>query len=78
MDQMSFDDLINKQENKYYKNRWYALCEYKGKGKNKKPYQIQASQSKEKLLDRKDSLEFEYPDREYDVRTTLEFDKMRK
>ena len=25
---------------------WYALCEYKGKGKNKKPYQIQASQLK--------------------------------
>lgn len=57
---------------------WYALCEYKGKGKNKKPYQIQASQYKEKLMDRKDSLEIEYPDREYDVQTTKYFDKMRK
>lgn len=51
---------------------WYALCEYKGKGKNKKPYQIQASQYK------KDSLEIEYPDREYDIQTTKYFDKMRK
>lgn len=57
---------------------WYALCEYKGKGKNKKPYQIQASQYKEKLMDRKDSLEIEYPDREYDIKTTVEFDKERK
>lgn len=57
---------------------WYALCEYRGKGKNKKPYQIQASQYKEKLMDRKDSLEIEYPDREYDIKTTVEFDKERK
>ena len=47
---------------------WYALCEYKGKGKNKKPYQIQASQYKEKLLDRKENLENEFPDREYDIK----------
>lgn len=59
-------------------NKWYALCEYKGKGKNKKPYQIQASQHKEKLLDRKDSLELEYPDREYAVKLTTTFDKERK
>ena len=57
---------------------WYALCEYKGKGKNKKPYQIQASQYKEKLMDRKDSLEIEYPDREYAIKTTREFDKEMK
>ena len=57
---------------------WYALCEYKGNGKNKKPYQIQASQYKEKLMDRKDSLEIEYPDREYAIKTTREFDKEMK
>lgn len=59
-------------------NKWYALCEYKGKGKNKVPYQVRASQYMEKLMDKKDSLEAEYPDREYDIKTTLEFDKMRK
>lgn len=59
-------------------NKWYALCEYKGKGKNKKPYQIQASQYKEKLMDRKDSLELEFPKAEYEVNLTTEFDKMRK
>lgn len=59
-------------------NKWYALCEYKGKGKNKVPYQVQASQHKEKLLDRKDSLELEYPDREYAVKLTTTFDKERK
>lgn len=57
---------------------WYALCEYKGKGKNKIPYQIQASQYKEKLMDRKDSLKIEYPNREYVIKTTVEFDKERK
>lgn len=59
-------------------NKWYALCEYKGKGKNKKPYQIQASQYKEKLMDRKDSLELKFPKAEYEVNLTTEFDKMRK
>lgn len=59
-------------------NIWYALCEYKGKGKGKKPYQIQASQHKEKLLDRKESLEINNPNNEYAVKTTLEFDKERK
>lgn len=59
-------------------NKWYALCEYRGKGKNKKPYQIQASQYKEKLMDKKDSLEIEYPDRDYAIKTTKEFDRIRK
>lgn len=59
-------------------NKWYALCEYKGKGKNKKPYQLQASQYKEKLMDRKDSLELEFPKAEYAVKLTTEFDEMRK
>ena len=78
MGQMSFDDLIDEKQNEYNKNKWYALCYYKGKGKNKVPYQIQASQYKEKLMDRKDSLEIEYPDREYDIQTTTYFDKLRK
>ena len=59
-------------------NKWYALCEHRGKGKNKKPYQIQASQYKEKLMDRKDSLGLEFPKAEYEVNLTTEFDKMRK
>lgn len=59
-------------------NKWYALCEYKKSGKKKRPYQIQASTSKEKLLDRKDSLEAEYPDREYAIKLTTTFDKERK
>lgn len=59
-------------------NKWYALCEYRGKGKNKKPYQIQASQYKEKLMDRKDSLELEFPKAEYAVKLTTTFDEERK
>lgn len=57
---------------------WYALCEYKGKGKNKRPRQIQASQYIEKLEDRMARLKDEYLDREYDIQTTKYFDKMRK
>lgn len=75
MSQMSFDDLMNKEEIEYNKNKWYALCEYKGKGKNKRPYQIQASQYIEKLEDRMVRLQDEHPDREYAIKTTLQFDK---
>ena len=35
MGQMSFDDLINEKENKYHKNRWYALVNTKVKGRIK-------------------------------------------
>jgi len=72
---MSFDDLVNEQKTEHNKNKWYALCEYKGKGKNKRPYQIQASQYIEKLEDRMIRLQDEYPDREYEIMTTLEMDK---
>lgn len=58
-------------------NKWYALCEYKGKGKKKMPYQIRASQNKEKLLDMKDRLEADNPDREYSIKLTKTFDKER-
>lgn len=58
-------------------NTWYALCEYKKSGRKKVPYQIQASVHIEKLEDKKDSLELEYPDREYSVKKTTDFDKER-
>lgn len=59
-------------------NTWYALCEYKGKGKNKVPYQLQASVNIDKLEDRMLSLQEQNPDKEYAVKTTKEFDKERK
>lgn len=78
MDQMSFDDLINKQENEYHKNRWYALCYYDKVGKKKIPRQVRAHRDISVLEELRERLEERNPDKEYDIKTTLEFDKIRK
>ena len=78
MDQMSFDDLINKQENEYHKNRWYALCYYDKIGKKKMPRQVRAHRDITVLEELKERLEERNPDKDYSIKTTLEFDKIRK
>ena len=77
MDQMSFDDLINKQENEYHKNRWYALCYYDKVGKKKIPRQVRAHRDISVLEELRERLEERNPDKEYDIKTTLEFDEIR-
>lgn len=57
---------------------WYALCYYKGKGKNKTPYQIRASRNKDKLLEIMERAKERNPDTEFKVKQTREFDKIRK
>ena len=78
MDQMSFDDLINEKQNGYDKNKWYALCYYDKVGKKKIPRQVRAHRDISVLEELKERLEERNPDKEYDIKTTLEFDKIRK
>ena len=78
MDQMSFDDLINEKQNEYDKNKWYALCYYDKVGKKKIPRQVRAHRDISVLEELKERLEERNPDKEYDIKTTLEFDKIRK
>ena len=78
MNQMSFDDLINEKQKDYDKNKWYALCYYDKVGKKKMPRQVRANRDISVLEELKERLEERYPDKEYDIKTTLEFDKIRK
>lgn len=78
MDQMSFDDLINEKQNEYDKNKWYALCYYDKIGKKKIPRQVRAHRDISVLEELKERLEERNPDKEYDIKTTLEFDEIRK
>ena len=77
MDQMSFDDLINEKQNEYNKNKWYALCYYDKVGKKKIPRQVRAHRDISVLEELRERLEERNPDKEYDVKTTLEFDEIR-
>ena len=78
MDQMSFDDLINKQEKEYNKNRWYALCYYDKLGKKKIPRQVKAHRDITVLEDLKERLEERDPEKEYAIKLTSEFDRILK
>lgn len=78
MDQMSFDDLIKEKQNEYDKNKWYALCYYDKVGKKKIPRQVRAHRDISVLEELRERLEERNPDKEYDIKTTLEFDKIRK
>ena len=78
MDQMSFDDLINEKQNEYNKNRWYALCYYDKIGKKKMPRQVKAHRDISVLEELKERLEERNTDKEYAIKTTQEFDKIRK
>ena len=77
MSQMSFDDLINEKQIKYNKNRWYALCYYDKVGKKKIPRQVRAHRDISVLEELRERLEERNPDKEYDIKTTLEFDEIR-
>lgn len=77
MGQMSFDDLINEKQNEYNKNKWYALCYYDKVGKKKIPRQVRAHRDISVLEELRERLEERNPDKEYDVKTTLEFDEIR-
>ena len=77
MGQMSFDDLINEKQNEYNKNKWYALCYYDKVGKKKIPRQVRAHRDITVLEELKERLEERNPDKEYDIKTTLEFDEIR-
>ena len=77
MDQMSFDDLINEKQNEYNKNKWYALCYYDKVGKKKIPRQVRAHRDITVLEELKERMEERNPDKEYDIKTTLEFDEIR-
>ena len=77
MGQMSFDDLINEKQNEYDKNKWYALCYYDKVGKKKIPRQVRAHRDISVLEELRERLEERNPDKEYDVKTTLEFDEIR-
>ena len=77
MDQMSFDDLINEKQNEYDKNKWYALCYYDKVGKKKMPRQVRAHRDISVLEELRERLEERNPDKEYNVKTTLEFDEIR-
>lgn len=78
MDQMSFDDLINEKQKEYDKNKWYALCYYEKIGKKKFPRQVRAHRDITVLEELKERLEERNPDKEYAIKTTQEFDKIRK
>lgn len=78
MGQMSFDDLINEKQNEYNKNKWYALCYYDKVGKKKIPRQVRAHRDISVLEELRERLEERNPDKEYDIKTTLEFDEIRK
>ena len=77
MGQMSFDDLIDEKQNEYNKNKWYALCYYDKVGKKKIPRQVRAHRDISVLEELRERLEERNPDKEYDVKTTLEFDEIR-
>ena len=77
MGQMSFDDLINEKQNEYDKNKWYALCYYDKVGKKKIPRQVRAHRDISVLEELRERLEERNPDKEYDIKTTLEFDEIR-
>ena len=77
MNQMSFDDLINEKQNEYNKNKWYALCYYDKVGKKKIPRQVRAHRDISVLEELRERLEERNPDKEYDIKTTLEFDEIR-
>ena len=77
MGQMSFDDLINEKQNEYDKNKWYALCYYDKVGKKKMPRQVRAHRDISVLEELRERLEERNPDKEYDIKTTLEFDEIR-
>ena len=77
MGQMSFDDLINEKQNEYNKNKWYALCYYDKVGKKKIPRQVRAHRDISVLEELRERLEERNPDKEYDIKTTLEFDEIR-
>ena len=74
---MSFDDLINEKQNEYDKNKWYALCYYDKVGKKKIPRQVRAHRDISVLEELRERLEERNPDKEYDIKTTLEFDEIR-
>lgn len=78
MDQMSFDDLINEKQNEYDKNKWYALCYYDKIGKKKMPRQVKAHRDISVLEELKERLEERNLDKEYAIKTTREFDKIRR
>ena len=78
MSQMSFDDLINEKQIKYNKNRWYALCYYDKLGKKKVPRQVRAHRDITVLEELKERLEERNPDKEYTIKTTSEFDEIRR
>ena len=59
-------------------SEWYALCYYDKVGKKKKPKQIRAHRDISVLEELRERLEERNPDKEYDIKTTLEFDKIRK
>ena len=77
MGQMSFDDLIDEKQNEYNKNKWYALCYYDKVGKKKIPRQVRAHRDISVLEELRERLEERNPDKEYDIKTTLEFDEIR-
>ena len=78
MSQMSFDDLINEKQNEYDKNKWYALCYYDKVGKKKIPRQVRANRDITVLEELKERLEERNPDKEYTIKTTSEFDEIRR
>ena len=78
MGQMSFDDLINEKQNEYNKNKWYALCYYDKVGKKKIPRQVRAHRDITVLEELKERLEERNPDKEYSIKTTREFDEIRR
>ncbi|BCG66450.1 hypothetical protein [Staphylococcus phage vB_SsapH-Golestan101-M] len=57
---------------------WYALCYYDKVGKKKVPKQIRANRDISILEEFKERLEERNPDTEYRIKTTKEFDKIRK
>lgn len=57
---------------------WYALCYYDKVGKKKVPKQIRANRDISILEELKERLEESNPDTEYSIKTTKEFDKIRK
>ena len=78
MGQMSFDDLINEKQNEYDKNKWYALCYYDKVGKKKIPRQVRAHRDISVLEELRERLEERNPDKEYSIKTTREFDEIRR
>ena len=78
MGQMSFDDLINEKQNEYNKNKWYALCYYDKVGKKKIPRQVRAHRDISVLEELRERLEERNPDKEYSIKTTREFDEIRR